>query len=92
MMIPIRRIDVLRKLYGYYHESNYPCCRSGQPLLPLTEDVPKCLVQVNEVSILERELDALHRNFITEVILISAIERKKFWEKLDVHIKVLKSL
>lgn len=62
----------------------------GNRLLPLTEDVPKCLVQVNEVSILERELDALHRNFITEVILIVGYRKEKILGKIGCSYKGIK--
>lgn len=43
---------------------------TGSRLAPLTDKTPKCLIPVNETSILERLLDALHFHNFTRLVIV----------------------
>lgn len=44
---------------------------SGQRLRPVTEQLPKCLIQIREKTLLEYSLEALNNNGINEVIIVT---------------------
>ena len=46
-------------------------------LRPLTDNTPKCLLKVGEKSILERTIDNLRANNITEIILVTGYLKEK---------------
>ena len=48
------------------NESNYFSGRTGTRLRPLTDDKPKCMVEVNGRSIIERQLDTMRACGIKE--------------------------
>jgi len=43
---------------------------SGTRLMPLTENIPKCLVEVGEISILSNTLNCLNKNGIEECVIV----------------------
>ena len=43
----------------------------GIRLRPMTETLPKGLVEINNKTLLERSLDALNENNITEAIIVT---------------------
>ena len=43
---------------------------SGTRLLPLTENIPKCLVEVGEIPILINTLNCLNKNCIEECVIV----------------------
>lgn len=46
-------------------------------LRPLTNDIPKCLLQVGRVPLLQRTLEALHRNHIKECVVVTGFQKQK---------------
>lgn len=54
----------------------------GKRLRPLTDDIPKCLVNVNSKSILENTLSILSKNGIKEVVLVVGYKKEKIIEKI----------
>lgn len=49
----------------------------GTRLRPLTNEIPKCLVQVNGVPMVERQIRFLHEKGISNVILVSGYRAEK---------------
>lgn len=49
----------------------------GTRLRPLTNDKPKCLVSVNGIPIIERQLDYLHEAGIKDITLVSGYKAEK---------------
>jgi choline kinase len=49
----------------------------GSRLRPFTLDRPKCLVEVNGVSLLERQLEVLRTKGLTEIVLVGGYLAKK---------------
>ena len=43
----------------------------GSRLAPITNDIPKCMVEVNGKSILSKQIDNLYENGITDITIIS---------------------
>ena len=42
----------------------------GSRLAPITNDIPKCMVEVNGKSILSKQIDNLYENGITDITII----------------------
>ncbi len=60
----------------------------GSRLLPLTESIPKCLLQIGASTLLERQIRSLHEAGIDDIVIVTgfgsgAVERCV--EKLDVE-------
>lgn len=49
----------------------------GTRLRPLTNDIPKCLVEVNGVPMVERQIQFLHERGITDITLVSGYKADK---------------
>ena len=49
----------------------------GSRLGELTRETPKCMLKINDKSILERQLDAYRANGITEFSVIRDLSRRK---------------
>jgi choline kinase len=49
----------------------------GSRLRPLTDNMPKCLVEVNGISILERQIEALARPEIEEIVIVCGYKAEK---------------
>ena len=49
----------------------------GTRLRPLTNDIPKCLVPVNGVPMVERQIQFLHEVGITDITLVSGYKAEK---------------
>jgi len=54
-------------------------------LKPLTENTPKCLLKVGDKSILERTIDNLVKNNISEVIVVTGFLKEKIEEYLTLN-------
>ncbi|WP_252246662.1 phosphocholine cytidylyltransferase family protein [Clostridium sp. ZBS4] len=54
----------------------------GTRLLPLTSDKPKCLVEVNDITILENALMALKEVKVEKVVIITGYKENKIKEKI----------
>ncbi len=54
----------------------------GTRLLPLTSDKPKCLVEVNDITILENALMALKEVKVEKVAIITGYKENKIKEKI----------
>ena len=50
----------------------------GSRLGSFTKDLPKPLVPVNGKSILERQIELLHKNNISEIIIVTGYKKEKF--------------
>jgi phosphoenolpyruvate phosphomutase len=50
---------------------------SGKSLLPLTEDRPKCLLEIKGRSILERQLETLRASGIQDVVVVRGYRKEK---------------
>lgn len=65
----------------------------GKRLRPFTETIPKSLIKVNEKSLLQRQIEILFNNGITEIILISGYKSdliKNFLEQQNLrNIKII---
>lgn len=60
----------------------------GKRLKHLTENNTKCMVKVNETSIIERALRILDRKGLSKIVLVVGYKGKKlieFVEQLDIH-------
>ncbi|MHA2012750.1 MAG: aminotransferase class I/II-fold pyridoxal phosphate-dependent enzyme [Candidatus Helarchaeota archaeon] len=57
------------------------CAGQGKRLRPLTDKTPKCLIEVNKISLLENALKVLENNGIKRVILVTGYlhENVKKW-------------
>ena len=55
----------------------------GSRLRPITDNVPKCMVEVNGIPIIDKQIDNLRRNGVTEVAIVSGYKA----ELLRSHIK-----
>ena len=49
----------------------------GTRLRPLTDDIPKCMVEVNGKPILNRQLDTLQSAGIENIIVVTGYEENK---------------
>lgn len=49
----------------------------GTRLRPLTDDIPKCLVPVSGVPMVERQIQYLHQSGITDITLISGYKAER---------------
>lgn len=49
----------------------------GTRLRPLTNEIPKCLVPVNGVPMIERQIQFLHEKGITDITLVSGYKAEK---------------
>ncbi len=54
-------------------------------LRPLTNNTPKCLLKVGDKSILERTIDNLVKNNISEIIVVTGFLREKIEEFLTIN-------
>lgn len=55
----------------------------GSRLRPLTDDVPKCMVKVNGVSIIDKQINNLRKNGVRDIFIITGYKE----EVLQNHIK-----
>jgi NDP-sugar pyrophosphorylase family protein len=53
---------------------------SGTRLIPLTENIPKCLVEVGEIPILVNTLNCLNKNCIEECVIVVGHHAEKVME------------
>lgn len=57
----------------------------GERLKPLTESIPKPLIKINNITILDRQIEILKKNGITDIIIVvgykSQLIKKHFKEK-----------
>ncbi|WP_299360442.1 NTP transferase domain-containing protein [uncultured Parabacteroides sp.] len=62
----------------------------GTRLRPLTDDTPKCLVKVNEVPMVERQILCLHERGIFDITLVAGYkkERLEYLEK-KYHVRIV---
>ena len=64
---------------------------SGTRLKPLTDNLPKCLLEINGVSILNRALDILvDTNKIDEIILVVGFEKNKIKDSIGDNYRGIK--
>ena len=58
----------------------------GTRLRPLTDDIPKCLVELCGVSLLERQADVLRRAGIEDIVIVTRLDgtRVHLWEVANV--------
>ena len=63
----------------------------GSRLLPLTKDIPKCLLQINGKSILEYQIDILRKNGISEIIVVVGYKKEKILNILDNDITIIEN-
>ena len=49
----------------------------GKRLMPLTKDKPKCLIEIMGKPILQYQLEALQKNNITDITIVTGYEYKK---------------
>lgn len=59
----------------------------GQRLAPITEDIPKALIEVNNKPLLENALDHLSKFNIDEVIIVVGHLREKIMERIGARYK-----
>ena len=50
----------------------------GSRLGSLTNDLPKPLVDVNGKSIIERQIDLLHKKNINDIVIVTGYKKEKF--------------
>ncbi len=62
----------------------------GTRLKPLTDNIPKCLTEVNGISILENMLEQLNNCSISEIILVVGYLKDKIKEKIGNKFKDIK--
>ena len=55
----------------------------GSRLRPITDKVPKCMVPVNGIRIIDKQIDNLMKNNVTEIYVVSGY----LHEVLDAHLK-----
>lgn len=55
----------------------------GTRLLELTKEAPKCLIEIGEKTILERQIDSLMRNDVEKIIVVVGFMADKIKEKLE---------
>ena len=58
------------------------CGGRGERLSPITDTIPKCLVQVNGKSVIEWQLDSLVKFGINRVFLLTGHRSEQIYEKL----------
>ena len=63
----------------------------GSRLLPLTKDIPKCLLQINGKSILEYQIDILRKNGVSEIIVVVGYKKEKILNILDNDITIIEN-
>ena len=51
---------------------------SGKRLGDLTKDLPKALVDINSKSLLERQIIALRKNSINDILVVTGPNKAKF--------------
>ena len=67
----------------------------GSRLAPITNDIPKCMVEVNGKSILSKQIDNLHENGITDITVISGYKSEvleKYVHTLYPDVKIIISV
>ena len=62
----------------------------GKRLLPLTKDIPKCLISVKNKTLIEHSLDRIAKTEIKDVIIIVGHHKEKIIKKLGTNYKGLK--
>ena len=63
---------------------------TGQRLRPITDNLPKCLIQIGEKTLLEYSLDALRKSGIGEVIIVTGFLENMIKEKIGNNYKDVK--
>ena len=63
---------------------------TGQRLRPITDNLPKCLIQIGEETLLEYSLDALRKSGIGEVIIVTGFLENMIKEKIGNNYKDVK--
>lgn len=58
---------------------------SGSRLLPITKELPKCLIKVSDRCILDYQIEALHELGITDIAIITGYLNKKIEAHLNKH-------
>ena len=63
----------------------------GERLRPVTDDIPKPLIKVNGVVIIDTILNALEKNGITDIYVVIGYHKEKFeaWASLHSNIKLI---
>ncbi len=61
----------------------------GKRLQPLTCDIPKPLIKVNGVRMIDTIISALHRNGIDEIYVVIGYQKDKFYEWVKGYDKVM---
>jgi len=62
---------------------------AARRLAPLTDSVPKCLIEIGDKSLLENQLDALQRYGIEEALIVVGYLKERIMEKVGSHYKTM---
>ena len=57
----------------------------GTRLRPLTDEVPKCMISVNGIRIIDKQINNLHKHGITDIIIVGGYKA----DVLKKHLRIL---
>lgn len=60
----------------------------GSRLYPLTEDKPKCFIEINEKKLIDYQIELLNKKGIEEIIVVTGYK----WDKIENHLKKYKNV
>lgn len=66
---------------------------TGNRMMPITKDVPKPLVEVNGMRMIDSVIDALHKNGIADIYVVVGYLKEKFykWSQKYDHVNILEN-
>ena len=53
----------------------------GKRIPKVTKNKPKCLIKINKISLIERQISFLHKLNINDIIIVKGFKKKKNFNK-----------
>ena len=64
----------------------------GTRLRPLTDEVPKCMISVNGIRIIDKQINNLHKHGITDIIIVGGYKADVLKKHLRISLLLIISI
>ena len=65
----------------------------GTRLRPITDEVPKCMVSVNGIRIIDKQIDNLHKAGVKDIVVVGGykadvLKKPRYYICIEIHIRI----